>query len=127
MNQKPRQKATSSVERDFFKLLNNSNFGINCRNNIDNCILEPLYDDSTEISFIKKFTTIFSDDTFRNFFSPALFREEITQTFNSKLRTNQRTRPEKKRYYEAQMEELDGVDSYEKNKKVKKRKFKEIG
>ena len=24
------------------------------------------------------------------------------------------------------MEELDGVDSYEKNKKVKKRKFKEI-
>ena len=84
-------------------------------------------DDFTEISYIKKFTTIFSDDTFRNFFSPALLREEITQTFNSKLRTNQRTRPEKKRYYEAQMEELDGVDSYEKNKKVKKRKFKEIG
>ena len=40
-----RQKATSSVERDFFKLLNNSNFGIYCRNNIDNCILECLDDD----------------------------------------------------------------------------------
>ena len=42
-------------------------------------------DDFTEISYIKKFTTIFSDDTFRNFFSPALLREEITQTFNSKI------------------------------------------
>ena len=64
MNQNSRQKAASSVERDFFELLHNSNFGINCRNVIDNCILEPLYDDFTEISYIKKFTTIFSDDTF---------------------------------------------------------------
>ena len=49
MNQKSSQKATSSVESDFFKLLNNSNFGIDCRNNIDNCILEPLYDDLNKI------------------------------------------------------------------------------
>ena len=47
--------------------------------------LEPLYDDFTEISYIKKFKTIFGDDTFRNFFSPALLREEITQSFNSKI------------------------------------------
>ena len=77
MNQKLSQKATSSIERDFFKLLNNSNFGINCRNNIDNCILEPLYDDLHEISYIKKFTTIFSDDTFQIFLSPVHMREEI--------------------------------------------------
>ena len=43
MNQKSRQKATSSVKGDFFKLLNNSNFGIDCRNNIDIGILEPIY------------------------------------------------------------------------------------
>ena len=35
MNQKGRQNATSSVEKDFYKLLNNSKFGIDCRNNID--------------------------------------------------------------------------------------------
>ena len=75
---------TSSVETDFFKLLNNSNFGIDCRNNIDNCILESLDNDFTEISYIKKFTTIFNDDTFRNFFLPALLREEVIQTFQSK-------------------------------------------
>ena len=55
MNQKSSQKVTSSLERYFFKLLKNSNFGTECRNNIDNCILEPLYDDFAEISYIKKF------------------------------------------------------------------------
>ena len=55
MNQKSSQKVTSSLERYFLKLLKNSNFGIDCRNNIDNCILEPLYDDFTEISYIEKF------------------------------------------------------------------------
>ena len=53
MNQKARQKATSSVERYFYMLLNNSNFDIHCRNNIDNCLLTPLYDD-TNISGKKK-------------------------------------------------------------------------
>ena len=69
MNQKARQNATSSVERDFYNLLKNSDFEIDCSNNIDNCFLEPLYDDFSEISYIKKFATIFNDDTFRNFFS----------------------------------------------------------
>lgn len=84
MNQKSKQKATSSVERNFFKLLSNSKFGIDCRNNIDNCILDPLYDDLAEISYVKKFTTIFSNDTFRNFFSPIHMREEIIRPINGK-------------------------------------------
>ena len=127
MNQKSRQKAISSVERDFFKLLNNSNFGIDCRNNIDNSILEPLYDDFTEISYIKKFTTVFSGDTFRDFFSPALLREEITQTFQSKIFALDKDEPmyaARKKCYENQMaEKLDAVDSFEKNKKAKKQKY----
>ena len=65
MNQKSRQKATIPVEKDFFKLLSNSNFGIDCRNNVHNCIIEPLYDDLNKISYVKKFAIIFSDDTFR--------------------------------------------------------------
>ena len=129
-NQKAKQKAISSVEKDFYKLLNNSNFGIDCRNNIDNCILEALYDEFTEISYIEKFTKISSGDTFRNFFSPSLLREEITQAFQSTIFALNKDKPTyeaRKKYYERQMpEELDGVDSYEKNKKVKKRRFKEI-
>ena len=72
MNQKSRQKAPSSVKKDFCKLLNNSNFGIDCRNNVHNCILEPLFDDFEEISYIKKFATILFDETFRHFYSQAL-------------------------------------------------------
>ena len=105
MNQKSRQKVTSSAEKDFFKLLNNSSFGIDCRNNIDNCILEPIYDDFTEISYIKEFTTIFNDDTFREFFSSMLLREEITETFQSKifaLDKNEPTYAARKKYYENQ-------------------------
>ena len=37
MNQKLRQNAKIFVEKVFFKLLNNANFGYNCRNNLDNC------------------------------------------------------------------------------------------
>lgn len=42
MKQKARQTATSSVEKDFYKLLNNRNFGIDCRNNIDNWSLSMM-------------------------------------------------------------------------------------
>ena len=84
MNQKSTQQTTSSVEKDFFKLLNNSNFGIDCRNNIDNCILEPLYDDLAEIFYIKIFTTIFSDDTFRNFSHLYTWERKLFKFFRQK-------------------------------------------
>ena len=61
MNQKYRQKATSLVERDSYKLLNNTNFGTDCRNNINNCTFEPIYDEIGEIGYIKKI-----DSTFNN-------------------------------------------------------------
>ena len=56
INQKSRQTATSSVEKDFYKLLNNSNFGIDCRNDIGNCVHEPIYDNFSEIAYIKNYT-----------------------------------------------------------------------
>ena len=58
MNQNTRKTAKTKVEKDFYKLLNNSNFGYNCRNNIENCTLDLLYDDLDETSYIKKFTNI---------------------------------------------------------------------
>ena len=98
-------------------------------NNIDNGILEPLYDGLNEISYIKKFTTVSSDDTFRNFFSAAHLREEITQTFQSEIFALKKEDPTYvawKEYYENKMdEELDAVDSFEKTK-TRKIKFKNI-
>ena len=37
MNQVSRQNAATDVERDFFKVINNSKFGYDHRNNADNC------------------------------------------------------------------------------------------
>ena len=119
MNQKSRQTATNNVKKDFYKLLKNSNFGIDCRNNIDNCFLEPIYDDFSEIAYIKNYSTIFSDDTFREFFSPSLLREEIILTYNSKifvLNKDELTYEARKKYFERKKEEeLDAVDSFKKN------------
>ena len=130
MNQKSRQAATSPVEREFFKLLNNSSFGIDCCNNIDNYILEPIYDDFGKISYMKKFTNIFNDETYRYFFSPELMKEEIIHTFKDKifaLNKNDSTYEARKEYYENKMEEeLDSVESFAKSKNERKRKFKNV-
>ena len=82
MNQKASQKATSSVERDFYKLLNNYNFETDNQNNIDNCIFALFYDEVTEISCIKKFCTIFGNYTYREFFCPTIMRERIRSEYN---------------------------------------------
>ena len=37
MNQKSRQNSQNIIEKDFYKLMNNSNFGYDCQNNLDNC------------------------------------------------------------------------------------------
>ena len=62
---------------------------------------------------------IFRDDTFPDFFFPSLLREEISQTFQAEIFTlnkDEITYEACKKYYERQMaEELDAIDTYEKN------------
>ena len=53
MNQKSRLEAKNSVEKDFYKLVNNSNFGYDCRNNLDNCQFVPTFDELKEITYLK--------------------------------------------------------------------------
>ena len=54
MNQKARQQSKNSVEKDFYKLMNNSNFG----NNIDNCKFVPIFDEYKEITFFNRYHNI---------------------------------------------------------------------
>lgn len=67
MNQKACQTAKSKVEKVFYKLLNKSNFGNDCRNNIDQCSLELIYDGIGEISYLKKFRNIMQDWRYMEF------------------------------------------------------------
>ena len=68
MNQNARKTAKTKVEKYFCKLLNNSNFCNDCRNNIGNCKLELIYDGVEELSYIKQFTDVFNDPKFRDLF-----------------------------------------------------------
>ena len=82
MNQKSRQKATTDVEKDFYKLLNNTNFGIENRSNLDSRTLEPIYDKRGEIAFIKKYDHIFDSGNYYQFADPDIMREEIKSKFD---------------------------------------------
>ena len=91
----------------------------------------PLYDEIGEISYIKKFCTIFGNKTYRDFFCPSVMREEICHEFNTKLSFNKNdpTYQARKEYLENKMEEdFDAVDPFEQNLKKgrKKRKFQDI-
>ena len=81
-NQKARQKATSPVELDFYKLLNNANFGNYCRNNIDNCSFEPIYDKISEIAYIKKFDSIFDNEKYRDYSDGNLMTQEVNEKYD---------------------------------------------
>ena len=55
MNQKSRQNAENSIEKDFYKLMNNSNFGCDCRNNLDNGQFVPIFDELKEVTYLKRY------------------------------------------------------------------------
>ena len=75
MNQNASQKAQIPIERDFYKLMNNDNFGIDCRSNINNCKFEPIYDEIGEINFIKKYANIFENEKYKEFACIKTMRE----------------------------------------------------
>ena len=59
INQKSRQNAKNAIEKDFCKLMNNANFGFNCRNNVNNAKFEPIIDEMNEITYIKNIVQSF--------------------------------------------------------------------
>ena len=65
LNQQSRQTAKLATEKDIYKLLNNANFGYDCRINLDNWKLEPIYYEIGEISYIKN-TILYLIGMFQN-------------------------------------------------------------
>ena len=83
MNQKARQEAGDKVESDFCKLLNNANFGYDCRNNLDNCKFEPINGKINELSFIKRYYSNLYDRNLQPFITLRVLKEEIDKRFNN--------------------------------------------
>ena len=60
MNQVSRQNTKVDVEKDFFKLMVNPNYGHNCCNNVDNCYFSRIYDELEELMHAKRYQNIFN-------------------------------------------------------------------
>ena len=54
-NQNARKGASSEVDKNFYKLMNNSNFGFDCQNNMDKCALKLLYDGVDEVKYARTY------------------------------------------------------------------------
>ena len=92
MNQNNRKTGKAKVEKDFYKLLNNNNFGNDCRNNIGNCSLELMFDGFEEIAYIKKYSNIFTDPKFREFFLADILREHVEREYQKNKKKVQQRR-----------------------------------
>ena len=78
MNQKSRQESKNNVEKDFYKLMNNSNFGHDCRNNIDNCQFVPIFDEYREVTYINRYHNIF-DKKVSSFITPDILKHKAEE------------------------------------------------
>ena len=64
--------------------MNNSNFGFDCRNNLDNYKFVPIFDELKEITYIKKHYNLF-DPKVSKFVTPDLIAQEIEEKYNDDI------------------------------------------
>ena len=84
MNQRSRHNAKNAIEKDFLKLMNNANFGYDCRNNVNNAKFGPIIDDINEISYIKKYYNLF-DNKISNSVNSGILERQIEQKFQQQI------------------------------------------
>ena len=64
--------------------MNNANFAVDCRNNSNNCLFEPIIDEINEASYLKKYYNLF-DKKISNFVDSKLLKKETERKFEPKL------------------------------------------
>ena len=130
MNQKARQLSKNDVEKDFFKLRNNSNFGYDCRNNLDNCKFNPIFNELGEITYVNRYHNIF-DEKVSSFVSTDLVKQHVEEKFNDKLaKLNKEDQFYNIKFQTIKDERLADLEAAEKidgNKKEKKKRKKLVG
>ena len=125
MIQKSRQNAKNGIEKDFYKLMNNANFGFDCRNNANNLKFEPLIDEINELMYIKKYYDLF-DNKVSGFLNSEILEKNINQEFDQKIALIKDNDPFKNaRIAELENEKVTSIDSLDCLKKKKKNQKKE--
>ena len=85
-NQRKRQEAKLSIEKDFCKLMNNANFGNDCRDKTNNTKFQPIVDEIEEITYIEKYYNLFHNSV-PKFVNSDILERQINQEFEQNLST----------------------------------------
>ena len=130
MNQVSRQNAQTDVEKDFYKLMNNSNFGYDCRNNANNCcfFFQPIYDEIEELPYAKRYQNVF-DQQISDFVLTKILKSQIEEEFLNKicpLDTQDEFYEAKKNSLEIQKKKRAGLRVLDEKIKANKNKKKSI-
>ena len=126
MNLKSRQQSKNIAEKDFDKLINNLNFGYNCRKNLDNSKFVPIFEEYKEITFINRYHNIF-DSKVSQFVTSDLLKADVGEKCNDKLSKLDK----EDRFYEIKLQtieterlqQLEAAENFEKHKRKKRTKL----
>ena len=66
--------------------MNNSNFGYDCRNNLDNYKFVPIFDKLGEITYINRYHNVFVEKV-SQFVTTDLVKKQVEEKYNDKLMT----------------------------------------
>ena len=95
--------------------MNNSNFGYDCRNNVDNCKFVSIFDEYKEITFINRYHNIF-DEKVSKFVTSDLLKSQIEEQYNDKLMKLDK----EDKFYEIKLQTLKTLKALT-NQRVKKK------
>ena len=120
MNQKSRQESKTNAEKDFYKLMNNANFGSDCRNNADNADFIPIFEEVNEIYSLQKYYSLV-DPKIDNFVSGKLIEDYVNEKFTNQFHKLDKNDP----FYDIKLsslkqEEQEGLEAAK--KLIEKRK-----
>ena len=126
MNQKSRQNAKNDIEKDFYKLMNNANFGFDCRNDADSLKFDPLIDEINELTYIKKYHNLF-DPKIKNFVSSKILEDHIEKEYTENLFKIKEDDPYKNlRLSHAENEKQLGLDAVDCLKRQERKSRKRV-
>ena len=124
MNQKSRQQSKNSIEKDFYKLMNNSNFGYDCRNNLDSCKFVSIFDEFQELTYTNRYHNIFVPKV-SQFVTSYLLKADVEEKYNDKLlKLDKEDRFYKTKLQTIKTKRLQQLEAAEKFEQEQKKKLK---